>query len=55
MVLTIASAYEKHFEQLTAMLGKIGRNLPNLRSYEKLFQMDVQLRNHLTNAYYVIQ
>jgi len=54
VVLTIASAYEKYFEQLTAMLGKIGRNLPNLRSYEKLFQEDAQLVNHLTNAYYVI-
>lgn len=54
VVLTMASAYEKYFEQLTTMLGKIGRNLPNLRSYEKLFKEDAQLRNHLTNAYYVI-
>jgi len=54
VVLTIASAYEKYFEQLTAILGKIGRNLPNLWSYEKLFQEDAQLVNHLINAYYVI-
>lgn len=54
VVLTIASAYEKYFEQLTTMFGKIGRSLPILKEYGELFKEDLQLFNHLTNAYYVI-
>ena len=54
VVLTIASAYGDFFEKLTSMFGKIGQVLPNLRDYERLFQNDQRLINHLANAYFVI-
>jgi len=54
VVLTIASAYGDFFDKLASMFGKIGQALPNLRDYERLFQNDQRLMNHLTNAYFVI-
>jgi len=54
VVLTIASAYADFFDKLTSMFGKIGQALPNLRDYERLFQNDQRLINHLADAYFVI-